>query len=104
MSMIAHHKVHTLQNTIQTWDTKISSSSLPGFEDAPVSKSQHYAFIKGPDSLAGKRVCDVATQEIILEWLEREREKGHKLVGSFETSLTWLFEVIPNSVRFMTDD
>lgn len=102
MASISHNIHHTLQYS--GYHETISSSSLPGFEEAPVSKSQHYAFIKGPQELTGKRIDDPVAQKIILDWLEREREKGHKLVGTFETSLCWIFEVIPNSVRFMTDD
>lgn len=95
--------INTPQFIIDT-SYKINTSVLPGFEDAPTSKSQHYAFIRGPQELSGGRVDDITTQKIILEWLERERERGHKLVGSFDTSLVWLFEVLPNSVRFIKDD
>jgi len=84
---------------------RISPKHLPGLEEGiPESRSSNYAFIKGPDGLNGRRIEDPEAQKIILEWLERERARGHKLVGSFATSTTWLFEVTPNSVRFIKDE
>ena len=82
----------------------ISRKSLRGLEPADESRSSNYAFIKGPSELNGMRVDQPEAQKIILEWIEGERAKGHKLVGAFDTSLTWLFEVIPNSVRFIRDE
>lgn len=82
----------------------ISRTSYVGLESAEESRSANYAFIKGPEELSGKRVDQPESQKIILEWLESERSKGRKLVGAFDTSLSWLFEITPNSVRFIKDE
>jgi len=82
----------------------ISRAAFRGLEPAEESRSANYAFIKGPEELNGRRVDQPDTQKIILEWLESERSKGRKLVGAFDTSLTWLFEITPNSVRFIKDE
>ena len=84
----------------------ITSDRMPGMQDVGSieCRTSNYAFIKGPSDLNGCRVDNPETQKQILSWLEIERGKGHKLVGAFDTSLTWLFEVTPNSVRFITDD
>jgi len=84
--------------------SRISSRAMPGLEDAPEARSSNYAFIKGPAELSGMRVDTPESQKIILEWLESERSKGRKLVGAFDTSLSWLFEITPNSVRFIKDE
>jgi len=106
MAMVSHH--HTLSNlsaSVTRINPRISHDSLPGFDETvPESRSANYAFIKGPEELSGMRVDDPKAQGIILKWLEDERARGRKLVGAFDTSLTWLFEVTPNSVRFITDD
>ena len=81
------------------------SGALSGLgPHSTVCRSTNYAFIKGPSDLAECRVDDPETQTKILTWLEKERSKGHKLVGAFSTSLSWLFEVTPNSVRFILED
>jgi len=96
------HKMQISGEDIE--DKTIDSSKLVGLETSPETKSANYAFIKGPSSLTGLRIGDPEAQKIILEWIEKERSQGRKLVGAFDTSLSWLFEVIPNSVRFITDD
>ena len=78
---------------------------MPGLSDSAIEcNSANYAFIKGPEELNGSRIDDPETQKKILTWLETERSKGNKVVGAFSSSLSWLFEVTPNSVRFITDD
>ena len=85
--------------------SQISAKLLPGLEDNSFeTRSPHYAFIKGPQELNGRRIEDPYTQELILKWLEKERFNGNKLVGAFNTTTSWLFETIPNSVRFITDE
>ncbi len=84
---------------------RITANEMPGLSDSAIEcHTSNYAFIKGPQELSGNRIDDPETQKMILTWLETERSKGHKLVGAFDTSLSWLFEVTPNSVRFITDD
>jgi len=83
---------------------KLSAKAMPGLEEAPEVRSSNYAFIKGPSDLSGMQVDDPAAQKKILEWIESERAKGRKLVGAFDTSLSWLFEITPNSVRFIRDE
>ncbi len=102
---ISHYQnvLNTVMGTSPSLDT-ISKESLPGFDDAPETKLGNYAFIKGPEELRGLRIDSVRAQQIILKWLNEERQKGNRCVGAFESSLTWLFEVVPNSVRFITDD
>lgn len=82
----------------------VSRTALSGLEPAEECRSSNYAFIKGPVELNGRRVDQPEAQKIILEWLERERANGRKLVGAFDTSLTWLFEITPNSIRFIQDE
>ena len=95
----------TLGNTIHgKFSAVVPNSSLEGLVPNIESRSANYAFIKGPEELSGRRVSDPETQELILKWLEYERARGHRLVGAFDTSLSWLFDVTPNSVRFIKDE
>jgi hypothetical protein len=85
-----------------TTTTTVETPSLDDIYEE--MRSINYAFIKGPQELNGLKIEDPGTQKIILDWLEKERSKGNKLVSAFNTSVTWLFEVTPNSVRFITDE
>jgi len=67
-------------------------------------KSSNYAFIKGPKELIGLSIDDPEAKKIILDWLEKERSMGNTLVGAMFPSLSWLFLVTPNSIRFIKDE
>jgi len=69
-----------------------------------ILQSSNYTFIRIPKEFEGLSINQLNTQEIIINWLEDERSKGHELVSAFETSSHWLFDVTPKSVRFIKDE